>query len=277
LEFAEMFRRFSLRKLLWLLLIALAACSEKNPSDVKSKHSKVLEAKSATNALLIRDKVSPEAKDALLNLYGGGVWVDKNLGGFFKDKTEGYVTPKFEGRFVEGGISKLLVLGYITPEPGEDYQCHECVPLIGGAIFQRQESKWVVESAQKIIGRGDVLETGEFRLIQIGPEKYGVSIHITDAHQGYEDDRFVVLVPYQGNLNVALDAGFIEKPGDAAFTESNVALLKQDLNIKFELGKNSEYFDAVVRARYNDGDSQHWVRKDETKRYQFRDGKFEPI
>lgn len=278
-----------MRKLL-LLLAILTACSDKSPSPENSKQSKAPAVQGVPTALvqvtpqattstinipLTRNKISVEAKDAFLNLYGGAIWTDKSIGDYFKDKTEGYISPKFEGRFIEGGINKLLVLGYITPD--EDYFCHACVPLVGGAVFQKQESKLVVESAQKIIGWGDVLETGTYELVQIGPDKYGVSIHITDAHQGYQDNKFEILVSYQGKLNIALDAGYVERPGDAACIDDNVELPKQDLSLKFEPGKNPEYFDAIVRARYNDGACQHWVRKEETRRYQFHDGKFEPI
>jgi hypothetical protein len=276
-----------MRKFLLVFLAILVACSEKTPSETKAKHVKASTTKNTTespanistttNIPLTRDKVSVEAKDAFLNLYGGETWADKIIGDYFKDKTEGYISPKFEGRFTEGGINKLLVLGYITPEPADGYFCHACVPLIGGAIFQKQDLKWVVESVQKIIGRGDVVETGDFNLVQIGPDKYGISIHITDAHQGYEDNRFEILVPYQGSLKIALDAGYIEKPGPAACIDGHAALHNQDVSLKFEPGKNPEYFDAVVRVRYNDGECKHWTRKEETKHYQLHDGKFEPI
>lgn len=277
-----------MRKVLLILLVTLTACSEKDSSHVNSKHVKASVAKSATQGTskvkvrnismpLVRNKVSVEANEAFLSFYKGTSWAGESTDKYFNERTE-YVSLKFEGRFTEGGINKLLVIWYLTPSPLDDFLCHACVPLIGGAIFKQQDSKWIVESAQKIIGWGDVLETGDFNLVQIGPDKYGVSIHITDAHQGYEDDRFEILVPYKGSLITALVDGFYEKPGDAAYIEgNNVELLPQDLSIKFVPGKNPEFYDAVVRARYNDGDSQKLVRKDQTNRYQFHDGKFEPI
>lgn len=230
-----------------------------------------------TKMTLVRNKVSDEAKDALINLYGGVTWKSKNIGEFFKGKKKGYISPKFEGRFTEGGRNKLLVLGYITPAPIESYFCHACLPLIGGAIFRQKDSRWVVEAAQKIIGWGDVFETGNFDLIQIGPDKYGVLIHVSDSHQGYEDSKFEILVPYNGHITIALDAGYIEKPGPAACIDDNINMPQQDLKIKFEAGKRPEYFDVIVQAKYNDGNCQGWTRKAEIKRYQFNNGKFKPI
>lgn len=230
------------------------------------------------NSMTLRqndEKVSDEAKKAFIDIYGGSIWQDESLAYYFKGQTSGYVTPIFEARFTEGGMEKLLVLGHITPEPMEGYWCHACYPLLGGAIFLKQGSVWVVESMRKVIGWGDVFGGGRFSIIPISPAKYGVAIRIADAHQGYEDLRAEILVPHHGNLDVALDVGYREKPGSGACEV--VELLPQNVDMRFEPGKNSGYFDTVIQVQYNDGNCEHFVRHAETVRYQFHDGKYQPI
>jgi hypothetical protein len=222
-------------------------------------------------------KVSDDASKAFAGVYGGSKWEDKVLEKYFKGKTTGYVTPKFEEKFTEDGKEKLLVLGYITPEPIDNYGCHACVPLLGGAIFLKQGSGWIPESVNKIIGWGDPLEIGRFGIVLIGPKKYGVAMYISDAHQGYEDVRAEILVPHEGNLNVALDAGYIEKPGEAACMDNKDAVSPQSVDMKFETVNNSDYYDAVVQVQYNDGTCEKFVRQDKTTRYRLRDGKYVAI
>lgn len=220
-------------------------------------------------------KVSDDASKAFSGIYGGLKWNDGNLAKYFQGKTTGYVTPKFEEKFTEGGKEKLLVLGYITPEPIDNYFCHACVPLLGGAIFLKQGSGWVAESVNKIIGWGDPVETGRFGIILIGPKKYAVAMYIADAHQGYEDARVEILVPHDGKLEVALNTGYTEKPGDAACT--NVPMSPQKVDVRFEPGKDSDYFDALVQLQFNEGTCEKFVRQDKTTRYRFHNGRYQPV
>jgi hypothetical protein len=294
-----------------ILVILLGACSEKDHSVGDAKHAERSAARatsvttpsssvvgassplatnvantpqdadrvwvrlSATTEVGGDKKVSADAKKVFAELYGGSVWKDEALAQYFKDKNSGYLAPIFEERFTEGGLEKLLVLGHIAPEPIEEYFCHACVPLLGGAIFLRQGTGWVVESAQKIIGWGDAFGGGRFSVIPIGPAKYGVAIRSSDAHQGYEDLRGSILVPDHGKLNVALTVGYSERPGPGACLD--VGLLPQGVNITFEPVGNSSYFDAVVQVQYNDGNCEHSVRVEKTVRYRFLNGKYEPI
>jgi hypothetical protein len=223
-------------------------------------------------------KITDDASKALASLYGGLVWKDKILAKYFGGKTTGYLIPVFEKRFTEGETEKYLVLGHITPEPTETYVCHACTPLIGGAIFVKQGSKWVVESKQKIIGWGAGLAQDDISIEKNGPVKYGVLIRIDDAHQGYEDRRERLLVPNQKNLDVALEVGYVEKPGPAACLEGNIDFPAQSVEIKFEQGNNAEYFDAVVHVEYNEGvcDKEN-IRINKTTRYQYHKGKYIPI
>lgn len=281
-------RHLSLGKIMRLTLIclifALVSCS-KEPLSNPQANSPVIQSSPTVasvqavsgvlpdqNAHLVRDQVSAEGRRLFVDLYGGVIWKDQSIKKFFNDATEAHITPKFEVRFTENGKDKLFVLGYVAPT--EEYICHACVPLLGGAIFRYDNSAWIVESKQTIIGWGDVLETGEFQLVKIGPDRYGLSVHITDAHQGYEDNRYLVIVPYKGKLLIALDSGFIEKPGSAAYIEDDVELAEQNVSINFAQGNNLEYFDVVLKLNYNEAAGKEWHLKSETQHYTFKDGQY---
>lgn len=231
----------------------------------------------AVSSNVANGKISSDANKAFTDLYGGLIWNDKILAQYFQGKTIGYLAPVFEERFTEGGLEKLLVLGHITPEPTESYYCHACYPLLGGAIFLKQGSLWVVESAQKAIGWGGSLSPDIISIFKIGPTKYGVSVRFFDVHQGYEVLKEMILVPYQGHLDVGLDVGYSDKPGPSVCLEDNINLPAQSVDIKFEPGINPEYFDAVVHIEYNDGacgQKVKWVAHKETSRYQFKEGRY---
>jgi hypothetical protein len=231
----------------------------------------------AVSSNVANGKISSDANKAFTDIYGGLIWNDKILAQYFQGKTIGYLAPVFEERFTEGGLEKLLVLGRITPEPTESYFCHACYPLLGGAIFHKQGSLWVVESAKKIIGWGGSLSPDVISIFKIGPTKYGVSIRFFDVHQGYEVLKEMILVPNQGHLDVVLDVGYSDKPGPGVCLEDNINLPNQNVDIKFEPGINPEYFDAVVHIEYNDGACGHkvkWVAHKETTRYQFKKGRY---
>src|ERR1039457_6313575 len=131
-------------------------------------------------------KVPDDVKTAIIDLYGGTKWKDKRLSEFLKVDT-GYVNLQYWKKFSEGGSEKLLVIGSIadTKEPITDY--HAYAPLMGGAIFRKLNSKWIVESENRIIGWGGGFgDVGQIDVVQVGRDKHGVSIREWDMHQGYE-------------------------------------------------------------------------------------------
>ena len=276
-----------------VLIIFLCSCSGKEDSVMDSPHGKQ-NVDSATTGVSSRDspapqnpwpnistsasdaaKVSDEAKKALIGIYGNSIFIDKRLVKFLKVDT-GYVTPVFEQTFTEGGNKKLLVVGVISDAEKPMPACHACVPVIGGAIFIKLRDRWVVESEQKVIGWGGPFASeGQISLVHIGKDKYGVSIRNSDMHQGFEYSGVRILVPRNGNLDLALDVSFTDKPSEGACEFSNK--LPQSLDVKFEPANRNGYFDAVIRMQYNDGDCNKSVRYDKTTRYILRDGKYDPV
>ena len=81
-----------------------------------------------------------------------------------------------------GGQDKTIVIARLTPRPPDEYTCHACVPLIGGAAFVRSETGWKIDSRAQIIGFGNGAEKN-FSLAQIGPGRYGVLFRLADRFQ----------------------------------------------------------------------------------------------
>lgn len=235
----------------------------------------------ATVVSLVADgKISSDASKALAELYGGLVWRDSSLSQYFKEEEVGYVAPMFEKRFTEEDVEKLAVIGHITPGPTDDYHCHACSRLVGGAIFRRQGSDWIVESSQMIIGWGGSLSDEVINVVKIGPTKRGISIRVSDVNHGYEFLREEILVPRQGRLDTALNVGYKGQPGPAACLDEGISLPNQGLDIRFEPGSDPEYFEAVAHLEYNEGkcsQEDSWIAHKETTRYLLQDGKYRPI
>lgn len=215
-----------------------------------------------------------DANDALVLLYGGKTWTHANLKKYFDGRSTGYISLAFDASYMENNQEKHIVISHITPNPADDYHCHACTPLVGGAVYVKSKEGWSMESESKIIGWGSSL--GEaISLDKIGPERYGIFLAIDDAHQGYETKYINLIIPYQGALDIALQVGFTEKPGPGACGKAAQA---QKVGINFVKARDSEYFDVVANIKRNGGrcrKSMPVYRK--TARYKFVNGKYEPL
>src|SRR5688572_343463 len=125
-----------------------------------------------------------DPEEALKQVYGGPVWESKQLARHFREsaQTRAFVTLAFSASFTEGGQQKTVVVAKLTPKPLAEYQCHACLPLIGGAVFVRAGDAWQVESRTHIIDFGSAWGS-RFSVAQIGPDRYGVLHHREDGWQ----------------------------------------------------------------------------------------------
>ena len=217
--------------------------------------------------------VSPDAEQALYDLYGGKRWKDKRLSEYL-DHTTGYVIPLFEKRFKENGKDKLLALAVISDRK-DDWGCSTCAPPIGGAVFVKHHGKWVVESRNKImLQTGGYGQIGDIHLVRIAKDKLGVSITTTSGNMGDFSVWETILVPYHGLLSDALDVGIPESPSESACENP---LPRQIVNVRFEQTAGSTYFDAIATTGYNDGSCEDYIRRVETAHYSLQNGKYKLI
>lgn len=97
--------------------------------------------------LLVREKKSLfNTSKALTLLYGGPIWHSPDLIKYFDKESTGYVSLAFEASYRERGIGKHVVIYRITPKPAEEWNCHLCSGLIGGAVFIHADTDWKIES-----------------------------------------------------------------------------------------------------------------------------------
>ncbi len=209
--------------------------------------------------------------EALLLLYGGNTWTNSNLSGYFEGRSTGYISLAFESSYTENNQEKHVVISHITPEPVDDFKCHACSPAIGGAVFVKVNDGWMLESEKKIIGWSSWSYGEEMRLVKIGSEKYGVMLSIMDVAQGYETKFIKLIVPYNGELNMALSVGFIEKPGSGACGKR---AHEQKVELNFDRTSDSDYFDVVAYITRNEGSCQKLSVHHEADHYRFVRGKY---
>ena len=214
-----------------------------------------------------------DANKAMILLYGGQTWTSSDLKRYFKGQTTGYISVAFESGYNEKNSEKHFVIFHITPEPAEQYMCHACTPLIGGAIYTKIKDSWAIETKSMIIGWGNAF--GEkISLVRIGKDRHAIMLLITDAHQGYETKYINLITPYMGVLKVALNVGFGEKPSSGACGE---AASEQKVEIKFDETQKSEYFNIVTHIQYNEGTCQKLTVNKKTAIYKFVKGKYKLI
>jgi hypothetical protein len=237
--------------------------------------------------LFVKEKKSTfNAQNALTFLYDGPIWHSPDLIKYFDGKSTGYVTLAFESSYRERNVDKQVVIYHITPKPAEEWQCHLCTRLIGGAIFIFSDNRWKIESVNRIIGWGGHPGGEKITLEKIGKDKYGLMLAESDAHQGYETEYHDLIIPIKGSLQVALEAGFYEKPGSGECGDDTPS---QKMNMAFDSPQNAEYFDVLTEMQFNERENKGQPLEDtekpcgkiivhkDTARYRFRDGTYKII
>lgn len=214
--------------------------------------------------------------EALQQLYGGEIWNDPRLSDYFNKsqvtgsaRTRAYIEVAYETGFTEGGQEKVMVIARLTPEPPQEFTCHACAPLLGGAVFVRTGDAWKIESRTQILGFGNSGGT-HFSLDLLGPQRHAVLVRLDDTHQGYEQQRINVIMALEGALVPVLSVGFDESPGADACAGGK----PQSVHLEFKPGSDSTYFDALATIEKNDGDCGHLVPKLVHEHYRFQNGKY---
>jgi|GEM_PF-5662880 len=223
----------------------------------------------------LREPFNPD--EALIMLYGGMIWKNYALKNYFKEESTdtGYITLAFESAYIENNKEKHVVISHITPRPYEEYQCHACAHLVGGAVFVKSKNGWSIESKSKIIGWSSDLFHENITLVKIGPDKYGVMLSVDDVYQGYETKYKFMIVSYNNILKKVLDVGFSEKPSHDVCGKG---IEEQKVEVEFDKTQDSECFDIIVHIKRNEGSCRTKISVlSETKRYKYVKGKYKYV
>lgn len=196
-----------------------------------------------------------DVKAALAALYGGETWADASLRGYasFADTDRAFVAPLFDAAFVEQGLDKHVVIATLTPRPIDEFGCHACTPLLGGAVFARDGDSWRIEAEGRLIEPGNAWGT-ELSLVRIGAERYGVLHRIDDLGGGIEYKQASLIFAEAGVLATRFSVPGRSSPGPGACQTP-----ESSLRISFAGGheastrRNEPLFDVVVDAQWNAG------------------------
>ena len=179
--------------------------------------------------------------------------------------------------YIEGGQSKVLFLTKTRPD---DFTCHACSPLIGGAIFIHDDTGWVLGAINKfIVSMGD---SGEVRslgkLVRIGNDKYGILFDLGDCHQGIcysynvligeANGKLIKLLWIESTSGIAED-GCVECDGKT--TCKDCWSFKSE--IRYVNVKGNDYDEIeVVTAGTKEGPERIGVPFNQVRRYKFVEG-----
>lgn len=183
-----------------------------------------------------------------------------------------FIEPLYDTAYVEGGVDKHVVIATLTPQPRSEYQCHACVPMLGGAVFRRDGDVWRVESTGLKIEPGHAWfdgRHGQLTLVRVGPDRYGLLHQINDVSGGYEIMRTSLIFGADGVLASRLVVPPVEGLGPGACgmpaQHLRVDILEAGAGnadsamVAGRAGTNSKsgLYDVAVDALWNDGGCEY--------------------
>lgn len=226
------------------------------------------------------------ADKALTSVYGGSQWKNPELSRY-ADFREGSarVEPLFESLFLEGGTAKRMVIGKLTPSGIDQYNCHACSPLLGGAVFRQDGDRWTLEAVGELIQPASATHSS-LQMLQIGPQRFAVLHRLSDVHGGFETKEASLIFGVGNELAVRFKADGIDAPGPGACPLPEQRLL---VSTEEKPGSDGEYFDLIVDATWNDATCRDdWQGNRlfltssgkacrRVTRYRYRDGSYQPL
>lgn len=209
-----------------------------------------------------------------------GVWSDvtvpEPLARYFTSVPKGRACIAFDAPFEVKGIEKHVIVTATVPAD-EPYECHQCAPLIGGAVFERVGNQWVMEAEDKYIavtGEFGTIENDDISLARIASNEYGVLFRGNSVHQGYVSTYVSLIVPYGQSLVEALQF-YVEGPGDGACPD---AIRKQEIKLVFTPAQGrAGHYDIEANISYNSGKCGHVKAVKEKRYYTFASGKYKRV
>jgi hypothetical protein len=128
-------------------------------------------------------------------------WPDL-FGPFLQDGETLAIRLKAAYPFVQGGARKYFLITNILPAQ-QEYTCHVCVPIVGGAVVTQSGEHWRPEAVSPGIAMMGQFGTGpQPALLAIGPDQYGVVLDEWSGNQGCFNQEFTLVIPIAGKLDV---------------------------------------------------------------------------
>jgi len=107
---------------------------------------------------------------------------------------------------INGITKRYFITKTIPNDPNVKFSCHECAPLIGGAVFVKQGNVWVIENEEKYIttlgsfGVSPVL----VYLVDAMKDNLGIIFQGEDTYENRTTLYASLVVPYEKTLKEVL-------------------------------------------------------------------------
>lgn len=186
----------------------------------------------------------------------------------------------FSKAYRNGGTERRILLVTVF---SENFNCHTCQPILGGAVFTKVGDGWRLDSFTKCIGQMGVFNIiREGRLVQLGKDRFGVLIQPEDWAQGQFSRDLAIIAEVEGNLSLACYVTNVD--GD---NSGNAEPGKMDDQFRFSSKltfpkkKGSEWFDILIETKGTkpdpDLDSDKLISARQVHRFTFKDGQYRPV
>lgn len=225
------------------------------------------------------EPVVPEPTMAVARkaVYGGATWRDVRAEPFFNRDTILRVYEVFRVRYREQERDKLMLVYQLTPGPREQFACHACLPVLGAAVMAQAPAS--EGGAWRVQARGLVLMAGapfsgaeDLQMLPLSPGRWALRSRQHDVVQGYETRRERLVIQQGERLLLALDEGFVEKPGPG-LCGTGAAVQGTVLQ---QLSGSDEVPRVELTLRYNEGACPAPSARVERRRFALREGRFQP-
>jgi hypothetical protein len=186
----------------------------------------------------------------------------------------------FSKAYKQGGTERRILLVTVF---SENFSCHTCQPILGGAVFTKVSNGWRLDSFTKCIGQMGVFNIiREGRLVQIGKDRFGVLIQPEDWAQGQFSRDLAIVTEVEGNLRLVCQVNNVD--GD---NSGNAVPGKMDDQFRFSSKltfpklKGSDWFDILIETKGTkpdpDLDSDKLISAKQVLRFTFKDGQYQPV
>ncbi|MGC1128535.1 MAG: hypothetical protein WA875_03145 [Candidatus Acidiferrales bacterium] len=166
--------------------------------------------------------------------------------------SRGVVRVDFDAAYRQIGVDKRIVVTSTKPA-GQDYDCHVCLPLLGAVIFSRRSGEWSIESEERYLTLGAPFgELPRYQLVRIGPEKFGVVIQQSDAHQGFEIEWIELIAPEGDTVRTVFTLTTRSDPNEdicSQISGNDESCVRYSIEYHFVPGPNPSYFDILTTKK----------------------------
>jgi hypothetical protein len=153
---------------------------------------------------------------------------------------------------------EVLLATYAVPDEG-NFDCHACLPLIGGALFKKDKGGWIREAAAlPCLAFGEGGEAPNASLVRFGPHQYGIKLEDSGVHGGRNFTETALFLPWNGGFSNALykttmedssgDESGCQQAKNKSDDDGGLPCIAYHSNLKFVPGSDPDYYDLVIKT-----------------------------